>query len=496
MTQQGETVAAVDLGSNSFHLLVARVVAGQVRVLDRMKEMVRLAEGLGEERRLQPAATARALECLRRFGQRLRGFAPGDVRVVGTNTLRVARDSASFLRAAERELGHRIDIISGLEEARLIYLGVAHCIDDESPRRLVMDIGGGSTEVIVGERFRAQHMESLHIGSVGLSAAAFPDGHVDARRFRRAELAALQEFEPHQERFRALGWGSAFGASGTILAAQAVIAQLGGPRDHIDAEALERLRKAVVAAGHVDRLALPGLQTERAPVFPGGLAILVAAFQALGIERLRVSDGALREGLVYDLLGRIHHEDVRERTVAQFIERHRLDRAQLDRVEKLALRMARTLAAASPLSERQERLLVWAARLHEIGLSINHSQHQKHGAYLLRHLDMPGFSRGEQEHLAFLVRAHRRKWPRPEFEALAPEDRPELLHLAVLLRLAVLLHRSRSPAAAPGFEIDWREDGVRLRFPEHWLEQHALTQADLEQEASYLKAAGVRLRFK
>lgn len=492
----GETVAALDLGSNSFHLIVARSDGGRIQVIDRLKEMVRLGEGLDESQQLSPGAVERALACLSRFGQRLRGFSSEDVRVVGTNALRRARDSGAFLVEAQRVLGHRIDIISGLEEARLIYLGVSHALEDASARRLVVDIGGGSTEVIVGERFEARYMESLHIGCVSLSAAAFPDGRIDARRFRRAELMALQELEPHQAQFRSLRWTSALGASGTIQAVQAVLAQLVGERDLISAGALAQLRKRLIAIGDAGGLdALPGLQAERAPVFPGGVAILSATFEALGITRMRVSDGALREGLVYDLLGRLHDRDVREQTVEDLVLRHGLDRPQLQRVQRLALQLLRQLDTPLETGAGQERLLLWAARLHEIGLLVNHSQYQKHGAYLLRHLDMPGFSRGEQESLAFLVRAHRRKFPRADFEALPAAERPALLTLAVLLRLAVLLNRGRTDPGPPALRLEWRTDTLKLRFPAHWLDDHALTVADLEQEAAYLRAAGVKLRF-
>lgn len=490
------TVAAVDLGSNSFHLIVASSDGGRTQVLDRMKEMVRLAEGLDDGNALQPAAVARALDCLRRFGQRLRGLPPENVRVVGTNTLRKARDAAQFIESAERVLGHRIDVISGLEEARLIYLGVSHSLDDDGRRRLVIDIGGGSTEVIVGRRFEAEYMESLHIGCVGLSSRVFGDGEIDAKRFRRAELLALQEFEPHRAHFRDLGWESSIGASGTIIAVRDVVTQQGWARDVITSDALARLQRAMIGAGHVYGLKLAGLQSDRAPVFPGGVAILCAAFAALGIESMRVADGALREGLVYDLLGRIHHEDVRERTIDELIHRYRLDQRQSERVRDLAVMLLRRVQSAGPFRPEQERLLAWAARVHEIGLVINHSQYQKHGAYLLENLDLPGFARDEQRALAFLVRTHRRKFPREQFEQLAADEREVLLLPCIALRLAVLLHRARSDAVLPEIEMEWRPDSVRVRFADRWLEDNALTEADLEQEAEYLKVAGVKLKYR
>ncbi len=491
------TIAAIDLGSNSFHMIVAHTVGDGFRIVDRMRRPVRLGAGLSADNRLDDKAIARALDCLALFGERVRGLPHEAVRVVGTNTLRKARNTTGFLAQAEALLGHPIDVISGHEEARLIYLGVAHGLDDDADMRLVVDVGGGSSEFILGRRFDPLYMESLHMGCVSHSASHFADGQISAARFKAAELAARQELEPIEGSFRRIGWQSVIGASGTVMAAGDVVRQLGWGHDGIGAADLARLRHALVEAGHVDKLVLPGLAEERRTVFPGGIAILCAVFDALGISRMRVSDSAIREGLLYDLLGRIHQEDVRERAVDELARRYHIDRAQATRVERTAVDLLLQVAPAWQLAgEDQQRLLAWAATLHEIGLAISYAQYHKHGGYLLTYLDMPGFATGEQQTLAALVRGHRRKVPLAEWQKLPGAQRERVLRLCCLLRIACVLHRRRSTEPLPRIEAQVENGTLRLRFPAHWLEAHALTRADLEQEAVYLKAANLKLKFK
>lgn len=492
-----QTLAAVDLGSNSFHMLVARVADGELHIVDRMREVVRLASGLDARQRLTRKARRRALECLARFGQRLRGLPAGSVRAVGTNTLRQARNAGEFLAECRRMLGHPIDVISGREEARLIYLGVSHSLADDGGRRLVIDIGGGSTEFIIGERFDALHMESLFMGCVGMSSRYFPDGAITRSNLQHAELAALLELQNIQAQYRRIGWQIAVGSSGTLLSIADVVRAHGWADHGITLDALHKLRKALLAAGSIKRLAsLDGLRPERAPIFPGGVAILLAACEALGIEHMTTSSGALREGLLYDLLGRIRHEDVRERIIAALTSRYQIDAEQATRVERTALECLAQAAATWKLRDDAHRnALGWAARLHEIGLAIAHSQYHKHGAYLLANADLPGFTRQEQTLLAALVRGHRRKFPDAVFRTL-PEDQVQAARrLCVLLRLAVLLHRGRSDAALPQFTLSVSDKGLRLQFPSGWLARHPLTRADLEHEAEYLQAAKIRLHY-
>lgn len=491
------TAAAVDLGSNSFHMIVAEVDGGRLKVIDKMREMVRLAGGLDETGRLRDDVALRAIECLRRFGQRLRGMPVGSVRAVGTNTLRKARNSAAFIARAEEALGHPIDVIAGHEEARLIYLGVSHSLEDDNRRRLVVDIGGGSTELILGRQFDPQQLESLHMGCVGISARYFPEGRVSAEEMRAAEIAALQELEAVAEVFRQKGWDTSIGASGTVLAIAEAVQGSGWCKDGITAAALKKLSKALVAAGSMAKADIVGVTAERAPVFPGGVAILSAIFEALGIEHLHCASGALREGLIFDHIGRMQQDDVRERTCNELAQRYNVDMRQAARVRSEAAGLWEMARQAWQLDNGEcRRVLDWAALLHEIGLSISHSQYQKHGAYLLNNLDMPGFARGEQQRLAVLVRGHRRKFPVTDMDALPDEDVDTVRRLCVLLRLAVLLHRSRVDVPMPRIELEVDADTVRLRFPDAWLEGHPLTAADLAVESDYLRAAGFKLKFR
>lgn len=496
LPRAAQTVAAIDLGSNSFHMIVARILNGQLHVLDRLQEMVRLAAGLDERGRLDKASQRRALECLERFGQRVRGLPAKNLRVVGTNTLRRARNASKFLAAAERSLGHPIEVISGQEEARLIYLGVAHNLPNDANRRLVLDIGGGSTELIVGERFEPVATESLHMGCVSMSLAHFPRGAITPRGWKRAHTAALLELQPVESSLRALGWRSVFGASGTVRAIGAAVRAIGSGDAGITLSALYELRDRVLASGHVRRLRLAGVSIERAPVLPGGLAILVAAFEALGIERLHVADGALREGLLHDLLGRLGSRDVRARTTQALCARYHVDTAQSERVERTVRTLLGQLQEEEGLNEEEVHLLCWAARLHEIGLAIAHTKYHRHGAYLIEHSDLPGFSFQEQRLLAALVRGHRRRFPRPLFEEMPRAQARGARRACLLLRLAVLLNRARTDVELPRLRLEMEKKTLRIRFPRAWLARHPLTRADLAVEARYLRAAGMRLEFE
>ncbi|MBV5309945.1 Ppx/GppA phosphatase family protein [Chromatium okenii] len=491
-----DIVAAVDLGSNSFHMIVARLDEGHMRITDRIREVVRLGEGLTPEKTLTPEVSERALSCLERFGQRLRGFAPGSVRAVGTNTLRQLRPETGFVERAELALGHPIDVIAGREEARLIYLGVAHGLAAGTERRLVVDIGGGSTEIIVGQGFSSRLRESLHLGCVSLSRQAFADGRITAKAMQKAELAGALEVRPVRELFRRARWQQAVGCSGTIRAIAAVVNAEGWCDNGISAESLAQLSAALTDAGRVATINLKGLPEERKPVFAGGVAILRAVFEALGITHMQVSDYALREGLIYEMMGRSQHEDVRERTVATLCQQFQTDLAHARRVEATALGIYQQLAAPWDLNHPEHpQMLTWAARLHEIGVMVAHSQYQKHGAYLLRNADLAGFSRQEQMVLAALVLGHRRKFPMQEFLNLPKAEQNSARHLCVILRLAVLLHRGRSAVNKHFLNVTADSERLALCFPNEWLARHPLTQLELEQEAERLATAKIILTF-
>ena len=492
-----DVLAAVDLGSNSFHMVVARHAHGQLLIVDRLREMVRLAAGLDSQGRLNRESVGRALQCLERFGQRLRDMKAERVRVVGTNTLRKARRKGAFLERAREALGHPIEIISGVEEARLIYLGVSHTTPSEGGRRLVVDIGGGSTELIIGEGLEARRLESLYMGCVSLSAKHFGDGVITEKRMKRARTEVQLEIEPVMARFGRSEWESALGASGTLRAAADVLAARGAGRGGIDREGAEWLLEECLRAGEVGRLRLPGLPTERQEIMPGGLAIIIEIFDMLGIESMRVADGALREGLLYDLVGRLTDEDARARSVRAMEARFHVDTTQADRVEATTLAFLAQVRDAWKLEEPLAELaLGWAARLHEVGLDIAHSHYHKHGAYLLANADLPGFPREEQQLLAAVVGSHRRKLNLEQLDDLLPPWHVKAEFLIVLLRLAVLLHRARAARALPPIELKARGRSLEVSFPKDWLAEKPLTAADLEQEAQYLQAAGFRLRVQ
>ena len=491
------SVAAVDLGSNSFHLVVARPAHGRLDVLDRLREPVRLGAGLDEDGVLSEEARERALACLARFGQRLRDLEAGAVRAVGTNTLRRARDSGDFLDRAHEALGHPIEIISGSEEARLVYLGVAQDTHDDDNRRLVIDIGGGSTELVIGEGHDPIEASSLYMGCVSYSRSFFPNGKITAKGLERAVLAARMELEPIERRYRKLSWERAIGSSGTILAIAAILQGQGWAKREITREGLVNLREQVAACRHIEDLRLPGLSANRAPVLPGGLCILIGVFEALGIQEMTVSTWALREGLLHDLIGRFGEDDARDRTVEGFARRYHVDLTQADRVERTAAALLVQVAESWSLQdELAGKLLGWAARLHEIGLNIAHAGYHRHGAYLVEHSEMPGFARGDQGLLAALIGRHRRKIGRA---ALPPPPPPlknkAVLRLLALLRLAVVLNRSRSHELPPLCRLEAKKSSLCVRFPKGWLAARPLTRADLEEEVERLAAVGLQLEF-
>lgn len=492
-----ETVAAVDLGSNSFHMLVARWHQGEVITVDRLKETVRLAAGLDQRNRLNDEARQRALACLERFGQRLRTLPPGSVRALGTNTLRKAKGSRNFLELAETALGHPVEIISGREEARLIYLGVAHSLADLGGRRLVIDIGGGSTEFIIGEDFEPRLAESLQLGCVTFTMTHFPDARISAARFRQAELHAELELQPIVSEYRALGWQQVLGSSGTLLALDEILRTEAIEKEAgISLHGLETLKSRLIDAGEIGRVDLSGLSEERKAVLVGGLAVAIAIFRSLGIDRMTTSSGAMREGVVHDLFGRLHHQDVRGQTIHHLRKRFAVDAAHAARTLEEVRRLLGFVRKQWKLSEADGDLLDWAAELHEIGLALSHSQYHRHGEYILTHADLAGFSRQEQAELALLVRVHRRSFRPKQVESYSRTRRRKLIYLAVLLRLAVLLHRSRTEDPVPLEQVETARDQIELVFAAGWLEAHPLTRADLEQEAAILEGMGMRLRAR
>jgi len=491
-----DVLAAVDLGSNSFHMVVARYSHGQLVIIDRLREMVRLASGVETNGEIDRAAAARAIACLERFGQRLRAMRAGTVRAVGTSALRVAQRKGPFLARAREALGHPIEIISGREEARLIYAGVATNLPREPDRRLIVDIGGGSTELIVGRGLIPIELESVRVGCVVISERYFGEGKISAKRMSAARVAVRQQLAPLRSVFRRRGWQVCAGSSGTVRAIGEAIRELNPGANAVTPSGIEQLAKQVVAAGHTRELRFWAVTEDRRPVFPGGVAILAEILKVFGVKEMRIVDGALREGLLYDMVGRYTDEDARERTVRSMQLRYHVDTEQAERVADTALKLLKGARAAWKLGNDPQAALMlkWAARLHEIGLDVAHSGYHRHGAYLLDNADMPGFSRSEQRLLASLVGAHRRKLARDGLAELMPPWDRHALQLIALLRLAVLLHRGRGHVALPRIRLSVRLNSLQLAFPVRWLASHPLTQADLRQEVQYLRAAGLSLR--
>ena len=489
-----ESLAAVDLGSNSFHMVIARVDHGGVQIVDRIREPVRLADGLQEDGSLSDEAEQRAIACLSLFGQRLRDFGAAQVRAVGTNTLRRVRNSHRVLHDMSEALGHHIEIITGREEARLIYLGVSHGVAGAPARRLVVDIGGGSTEFIIGDSFEAVSVHSMFMGCVGFTKQFFGDGKISRKRMNNAKIAAGLELQPVEARLRAEGWERAIGASGTIRSIASILNEAGWAHGTITADGLSKLVQAMLTAGRLEKLELPGLEADRRPVLAGGVAILSTVFDRLGIDEMWVSPTALREGLLYDMLGRLQDEDPRDRTIAMLAKRYSIDQAHADRVQATALGLLGQVVDDWDLrSEDAAHALAWAAQLHEIGLAVNYTGHHKHGAYLVASSDLPGFARDEQALIAALVRGHRRKLDDLYFETLPEELRLPAKRLSALLRLAVLLNRNRDPEVVSLPHVAAADNKLKLTFNDEWLDAHPLARADLEREQRRVKPIGLRL---
>ena len=493
-SERPDTYAAVDLGSNSFHLLVTRREHGELRVIDKIKEMVRLGGGLDDEGRLDTVVQDNAFACLARFGQRLRGIPLDNVRAVGTQTFRRMNNANAFLMIAETALGCSIDIIAGREEARLIYLGVTQGVSGHEDRRLVIDIGGGSTELVIGEGLQPLEMESLQYGCVSLTRRFFGDGRITARRWKKAVRSVMADFQELRVRYLTTGWDSAIGSSGTIKAVESICQQQGWIEKNITADALHMLRDRLLEFDTIDSVHLAGLSERRHPVLIGGLVMLHACFTALEIDTLKVSPYALREGVLYDLLGRIDHLDPRDKTVDALMSRYSVDHEQVSRVKQAALKACDKIKDGMFLHPIHRQLLSWACDLHETGLGVSHSQFQLHSGYLVENSDMTGFTRQEQLFLAALVQSHRRAIPGGYADKLPTRLHEPLRITLFCLRFATILCRSREDQAIPEFRLSKSDDMITVSFSNEWAKDHPLTLFDLEREARNLAILGLEFR--
>jgi exopolyphosphatase/guanosine-5'-triphosphate,3'-diphosphate pyrophosphatase len=492
-----DLVASVDLGSNSFRMLVAEVVktpsGTQLRPIDTLRESVRLAAGLTENKLLGNDAYQRGITAIGRFGERIRGFDPANVRAVATNTLRVAKNAPNFIREAEEALGFPIEVIAGVEEARLIYIGAAHEVPAVQGNRLVVDIGGGSTELIIGKGYEPKLMESLYIGCVSHSLRFFPKGDIDTHAFKEAELAARREIQVISGAFLRSGWKQVIGSSGTARALADLIAANNfnghtsdGFNGLITRDGLKAMKKHLLKYDNLAQVELPGLKDDRRSVWPGGLAIMIAVFDELGIESMEVTDAALRVGVLYDLLGRSQHDDMRFVTVEQFMQRYSVDREQAKRVGNHAVEFLAQL----PKPEVESRvdnsaLLQWAANLHEIGLSISHNSYHKHSAYIAGNADMPGFSKNDQARLAALLIGHTGKLGK-----LANNPSFKDWRMLFCLRLSQVLSRGRNDVEFPKVKVSEHDGSYLVSLPKEWTEAHPLTEFSLLKEAAEWERIG------
>ncbi len=498
-----EEIAAIDLGSNSFHMVTAKLKSGNLQTTDRLQEKVQLADSLTKNNAISPEAFERGLACLSRFAQRIRSIPRNNIRVVGTYALRSAKNAAEFQAAARQILKYPIEIISGREEARLIYLGVAHHTSPCSENRLVIDIGGGSTEFIIGQGYQPLATESLHMGCVSFGRF-FPNQTLKNSHFKQAVLAAKQELQSISSHYQQLGWKTALGCSGTIRSIESTLTQNGWSDNGITLSGIERLEKEALKATSCQDIKIPGIREDRKTIFLPGLAILKAAFLQLNIQHLSFADAALREGILFDQLDRQQNDDARSNSVAWLKTHYLVDADQSARVQKASATLFQC-AGDNQTKWRNtptecEGLLSRAAQLHEIGLIISHSQFHKHGAYLVQNADLPGFSDPEQLRLALLIRYHRRKVPAQAFDLLDPRWCDDCWQLMIILRLAVILQRPRdtttSETIIQSLDMSHPEKRCTLSIDTNWLTQNPLTEADLKQEQQLLANSGWQLEIQ
>lgn len=491
----GSLLAAIDLGSNSFHLLIAKVEHGEMRPVEALAEKVQLGAGL-EDEILSQEAIDRGLDCLSRFAELLKSVAPERVRAVGTNALRVAHNRRDFTAQAQRILGTRVDVIYGREEARLVYLGVAHTLADDAQSRLVIDIGGGSTELIIGQRFEPQRLESLQMGCVSYAKTCFADGAINLERYRQAYDQARLLLAPIRHQYHARHWQDCVGSSGTLRAIDALLSQHRWCESGIDRAGLRKLEDKLLKFSKLEDIDLDGLAAQRRNVILPGVAIISALFDVLGIEHMRTSSGALREGVIYDLMGRLTHEDVRERTINALMQRYSVDTETVAIIERRARVFFTTTRQHWQLETADWELLRWTAHTHEIGMAIAHKNFNRHSAYVLRNADLPGFSQEEQERLAVLALGQRGKLNDGIYSDIAAADIPRMQKLVAIIRLAVCFKHVEKLERLPDFTLEAGADSLTLTFPPEWLEKHPLTARELAHEQEVLAKMDLQLNIR
>ncbi|MGX9418875.1 exopolyphosphatase [Vibrio sp. WJH972] len=499
--QHNETprsIAAVDLGSNSFHMVVAKVVGHDLQLESRHKQRVRLASGLNDKKVLSEEAMERGLECLAMFSERVQGFSSDNVRIAATHTLRQAINAHEFLERAREIIPHPIEIIPGTEEARLIYLGVAHT-QPQSDSMLVIDIGGGSTEIIIGSGFNAELVNSIQMGCVSYTNKYFSRGKISQKQIRQAILGAEQQLEHVASIYRKKGWQAAFGASGTIKAVRDVLIGMDFSDGEITSERLDAVLDKLRDFDTIEAIDIKGLPVERQPVFIAGITILKAIFNRLRIKKIQFSDGALREGLLYEMEDRLQFDDIRLRTTETLAEKYNVDLEHAAHVKGVAKELFNQISEHQKLNHKQQQLaelLEWSALLHEVGQSINFQSFHKHSAYILTNTNMAGFNSEQQLVLATLARFHRKALKLQEMPSFSLYKKKQITQLIRILRLSVVLNAQRNDEIELEFNLEIDNDVWRLTTnKKDWLEENKLLHADLLTEQEYWQTASWELEF-
>lgn len=488
----GEYYAAVDLGSNSFHMVIVHVVNGSVQIIGKIKQKVRLAAGLDENLALDDISMERGWQCLQVFSERLQDIPPSNIKIVATATLRLATNAHVFIRKAEEILNHKLEVISGEEEARQIYLGVAYTSANQG-NSLVIDIGGASTEIIIGNDMQPIHLKSLDMGCVTFMERYFEKGALSQDNFNQAKQAAKLLISDVADAFLCFDWENCLGASGTPQAiTEILVAQ--GISDAIRLDYLYHLEKQCIDCENINTLNIDGLEESRKAIFPSGLAILISLFESLNIKHMNISGGALREGLIYGMLDNITENDRRQQSLNQAKHRYHIDSSHANMVKQVALTLCHQLCAQQNICHLDtETILGAAAQLHEIGLHIEYKRHHEHGEYILTHIDLPGFTRLQRAAIRDLVAQHRLNIENTVFEKYHEDYRPMLKGLLRVLRIAVVLCLRRQNKHIPDVRLTCEEDKWTLTFPEGWLKSHPLINAELANECWLQHKAGSEL---
>ncbi|MEE9319079.1 MAG: Ppx/GppA phosphatase family protein [Granulosicoccus sp.] len=490
-----QSFAAIDLGSNSFHMVIAEPEGNSIRIIDSLRMPTRLGAGLDKQNGLTPETQKDALVALAKFAERLRGIPKKQVRIVGTNTLRRASNAKKFMAKAEELLGKRIDIISGREEARLIYNAVSHAQPDAEKQRLVIDIGGGSTEFALGKGYRPTLVESLNMGCVSYTGRFLGNGKITTEKLKQAIIETQLELQPIEKAYREAGWHAVIGCSGTIKSTASMLAELGLTDGTITRDSLKKLIKLLADAGSAEALKLDSINQNRSQVIAAGVAIVFGIMKSFDINTLHASTVALREGLIFDMLGKTEHIDIQSQTLNNLTSRYSIDVQHAARVENTAAKLFNHVKEPWELDTDSDlELLSWAAKLHELGMGVAHTQYHKHGAYILENSDLLGFTHAEQTALALLVRYHRRKIELQAFDGLPDKERDRLLRLLSLLRLATLLHRGRHVQSLDEISVRIKEGQITIIAPQTWLDEHPLTTAELNTEAERLLHVNIKLK--